>query len=610
MAVALAVPGSLLAMAHTSASAAPLPATYSADAHADIIGLGAQVLGQGSLADLKVGHSRSSVDSTGSPIASRATSSNLDGSALLDNVPLTVDSQTATAPPTSDPAPRTLAAVPAAPVASIGAVNGDTSAAWAGSDACVPAVNNLRSLATATTSLAGVSLLDAPAPIGSVLTSQLSTTTTDTYLEDDGVGGSDIVSRASVDVGEVALLGGRVRIDVDNVAVLEARSNGTTGTAGYAQAPVLEVTVDGNPVPVPPDNTPHTIDLPDELDVLVDLTITAFTPVDSSTGATGKATLTSLFRVQLEVLTLPAPAGLTLAEVDLDVAPLSVEATAPSGGVDCGDGGPTPGSLAAANLTSPANGSTTTDTTPVISGAGSPGATVTVREGDKVLCTAIVRNDRTWSCTPTQPLAPGSHTVTATQSQNGTTSPADTTTFTVVGDDNDPDGDGLTNTEEGTIGTDANNPDTDGDGLTDGQEVTGVTIRERFQVCGKKARKSITVTTNPLRKDTDKDGLSDGKEVRGYKIKQKVKTRKKTFVIGRTRSNPTKKDTDRDGLKDKVEVKGTANKRYKKARTDPTKCDTDKGGVSDGREIRAKANPADYRSGPRSPSVRNGRTRG
>ena len=74
------------------------------------------------------------------------------------------------------------------------------------------------------------------------------------------------------------------------------------------------------------------------------------------------------------------------------------------------------------------------------------------------------------------------------------------------------------------------------------------------------------MTTNPLVKDTDKDGLSDGKEVKGYKIKQKVKTRKGSFVIGKTRSNPKKQDTDRDGLKDKAEVTGKANKSTRRPR--------------------------------------------
>ena len=84
-------------------------------------------------------------------------------------------------------------------------------------------------------------------------------------------------------------------------------------------------------------------------------------------------------------------------------------------------------------------------------------------------------------------------------------------------------------------------------------------------------------------------------------MKQKVKTRKGSFIIGRTRSNPRRADTDRDGLKDKVEMTGEANKRFGKDKSDPTKCDTDKGGVSDGKEVRAHSNPADVRSGPRRP---------
>ena len=157
-----------------------------------------------------------------------------------------------------------------------------------------------------------------------------------------------------------------------------------------------------------------------------------------------------------------------------------------------------------------------------------------------------------------------------------------------------------------THGTDPTVKDTDKDGLTDGKEVKGVKIRERFEVCGKKARKSITVKTNPLRKDTDKDGLRDGKEVKGYRIKQRVTTRAGSFVIGKTRSNPTKKDTDRDGLKDKVEKTGKANKRFGKAKSDPSKCDTDQGGISDGAEVKARSNPSDVKSGPRRPLGRVG----
>lgn len=68
-----------------------------------------------------------------------------------------------------------------------------------------------------------------------------------------------------------------------------------------------------------------------------------------------------------------------------------------------------------------------------------------------------------------------------------------------VGDtcDDDIDGDGLTNDEENTIGTDPLDPDTDADGLTDGDEVN-------------------IYVTDPLNPDTDSDGLTDGNEINVY----------------------------------------------------------------------------------------------
>ncbi|SFB44203.1 hypothetical protein SAMN05192575_112125, partial [Nocardioides alpinus] len=80
--MAVVLPGSLLALTAAPASAAPLPAAYSADAHADIVELDAQVLGQGSLADAAIGHSRSSVASTSAGGTSDARSSNLDAALL------------------------------------------------------------------------------------------------------------------------------------------------------------------------------------------------------------------------------------------------------------------------------------------------------------------------------------------------------------------------------------------------------------------------------------------------------------------------------------------------------------------------------------------------
>ncbi len=60
-------------------------------------------------------------------------------------------------------------------------------------------------------------------------------------------------------------------------------------------------------------------------------------------------------------------------------------------------------------------------------------------------------------------------------------------------DDNDWDGDGLTNARETAAGTNLQNEDTDGDGITDGDE--------------------IELGTDPLNPDTDGDGLLDGYEL-------------------------------------------------------------------------------------------------
>ncbi len=60
----------------------------------------------------------------------------------------------------------------------------------------------------------------------------------------------------------------------------------------------------------------------------------------------------------------------------------------------------------------------------------------------------------------------------------------------------DTDGDGLTDEEEGALGTNINEPDTDGDGLFDREEVR-------------------VYKTNPLNPDTDGDGFTDGQEVKG-----------------------------------------------------------------------------------------------
>ena len=78
---------------------------------------------------------------------------------------------------------------------------------------------------------------------------------------------------------------------------------------------------------------------------------------------------------------------------------------------------------------------TTTAANPVITGTGSPGATVTVAAGGTTLCTALVLADGTWRCTSTTPLPgdpPTATTLSATQTTPaGIAGPAGTQTLTV-----------------------------------------------------------------------------------------------------------------------------------------------------------------------------------
>jgi outer membrane protein OmpA-like peptidoglycan-associated protein len=158
----------------------------------------------------------------------------------------------------------------------------------------------------------------------------------------------------------------------------------------------------------------------------------------------------------------------------------------------------------------------------------------------------------------------------------------------------DPDGDGLTNSQEKELGTNKNNPDTDGDGLNDGDEFMKYKtdpLKADSDGDGLKDGEEInTHRTDPNKADTDGDGLSDGDEVLKYRTDPlKADTDGDGLSDGdealKYRTDPLKADTDGDGLKDGEEVNTY--------RTDPLKADTDGGSVNDGMEVANKTNPLD-----------------
>jgi Mg-chelatase subunit ChlD len=119
------------------------------------------------------------------------------------------------------------------------------------------------------------------------------------------------------------------------------------------------------------------------------------------------------------------------------------------------------------------------------------------------------------------------------------------------GSNDDYDNDGLTNELEEAIGTDPMNPDSDGDGLNDGlewnqtltdptkasSEEDGIKDGDRDNDGdGLSNSEEISNGTDPSKADSDNDGLTDKQE-------KELKT------------DSTKKDTDEDGLSDGDEIK-------------------------------------------------------
>ncbi|TVZ09508.1 CHU domain-containing protein [Cellulophaga sp. RHA_52] len=208
----------------------------------------------------------------------------------------------------------------------------------------------------------------------------------------------------------------------------------------------------------------------------------------------------------------------------------------------------------------------TIDTTPILTGQGDPNESLIIEldtNGDNVIdVTYSVTTDSSgaWSVdTETQSPINGSlPSLTDEDIINITaTDPAGNSNTGIVTISVDTDGDGLTNNEENTLGTDPNNPDTDGDGTSDGQEVTDGT--NPLDDCD-------SIGGTPLdTSDCDNDGLTNAEEA----------------TIGTDPFNP---DSDNDGLLDGDEVT---------LGTDPNNPDTDGDSILDGQEVTDNTNPLD-----------------
>jgi gliding motility-associated-like protein len=153
----------------------------------------------------------------------------------------------------------------------------------------------------------------------------------------------------------------------------------------------------------------------------------------------------------------------------------------------------------------------------------------------------------------------------------------------------DTDGDGLTDQNEATAGTDPTNPDTDGDGINDGNEVTNTS--DPLDPCspnlnagpcdqdgdGLTNTQEATANTNPTNPDTDGDGINDGTEV----------------ANGSNPLNPCDPDDSRPECNIDTDGDGLLDVEENVIGTDPNNPDTDGDGLDDNQEVTAGTDPLD-----------------
>jgi len=198
------------------------------------------------------------------------------------------------------------------------------------------------------------------------------------------------------------------------------------------------------------------------------------------------------------------------------------------------------------------------------------------------------------SALTTGALSAGSHTlqVRAKDAAGNLDATPATYTWTVnVPAGTDTDGDGLSDDDEKTIGTNPNDADSDDDGVPDGSEPQHDQDSDGDGLI------------NALDPDSDNDGIFDGTEIGLSKPNEDTDLTKKNFVADAdpaTKTDPTKADTDLGGVPDGAEDpnhNGKIDARERNpnlAADDANKpTDSDGDGLSDDEEVALGTDPRD-----------------
>jgi hypothetical protein len=265
-----------------------------------------------------------------------------------------------------------------------------------------------------------------PVPFGTVANAGDSSTTGTVSIVPEG---SDPLNRAvlSSAIGTIStssFLNGDVNLTIAGDSQLQAFASGVPGGANTTYSPgSVSVTVGSTTYPVALGGTFDTeVDLPNPLpNGRVVITVNEPNVTESANGQNATASV-AVVRAVVTVGTGPNPP----ARATVDILPLRASAVAPPGGLDCLPPPPV--------LSTPADNSTTADTTPTFTGTAVPGARVDIFVDGDPIGTTTANGSGNFSFTPGTPLRSGSHIATARQITDGGTSQASNANdFTVVG---------------------------------------------------------------------------------------------------------------------------------------------------------------------------------
>ncbi|CAN5540038.1 hypothetical protein BH11ACT8_BH11ACT8_24120 [soil metagenome] len=618
-------------------------ATYDAASAAGVLDVHVLGVAGFTAGDISLADSTGTTATTSTP-RSHAAATNLDGS-LLGAIPLDLLASSEQSAPPDNPSAAAEDVIPAftSPLINLGVSNTTASARWSGDDTCLPGSVPLTRSKVVTASAAvlpvplagGTALVDLPDTVSVTQTTSLTGATQRT-----------VQSQAQGSAVDLTLLGA-VSVSVTSAPTLTATATGLPGGAAVDYtAPLVTVTLAGTPYTLPVDGSPLDLTSPANPLLHLELSLGQVTGATQAADGTSASASASVLHVTLVLLPIIG-SGVDVATVDLF--PMSVAATAPTGGVTCpavavdsdndgiSDADELSGALnpypnPATDPNNPDSDNDGLDDGDEITAGTDPNNPDT--DGDGVLDGDEVTGDtNTFPNPPTDPLDNDSDNDGLTDgeeitgSQNGG-APTDPNVADTDGDgiddgteiDNgtdpldpddpgtgaiDSDNDGISDADElsgvqnsfPNPATDPLDPDSDDDGLTDGEETSGSqnggapTDPNVADTDGDSISDGDEVAngTDPLDIDTDGDGLVDGLEALLGTDPLNPDTDGDGLLDGRehykTKTDPNDPDSDNDRLSDGQEVTGAANIRFGRNATDPNDPDSDDDGLRDGAEV-------------------------